>query len=367
MTVQLRIIRNDAGKPAWSQFAERSKAAIVDPLETIVAHSIEELDRREWDSLFQAELGDWDYLHALESAHLDGCDPVYFAIRSRGRLVAAVPGFVGRRALGEPWRARGRAQWRRAPARTLVLGSPLAAACRIGFAPGLSVVAQATLVDGVLRAARDESARRGLDGVLVSGDDAALADTYQRAESLRLARTRGAQAARMVLPPWSFSEYLSCFEDGLRGRLLRVCAQAAHYERDWHVDLDVDVEPMIALCREAGLDEINRAFFEALLGSRGVSASCLLLRANGDLAGFSLVLHDARALREKLTVVSRREKGALVRGVIWLETLRLCLERGIRTYESTSELSLSAARPDELIERSGWVGTHDAPSTAARS
>jgi len=69
---------------------------------------------------------------------------------------------------------------------------------------------------------------------------------------------------------------------------------------------------------------------------------------DGGLAGFSIVLHDAGALREKLTVVSRREKGALVRGVIWLETLRFCLERGIGVFESASELSLSAARPDEL-------------------
>jgi len=37
-----------------------------------------------------------------------------------------------------------------------------------------------------------------------------------------------------------------------------------------------------------------------------------------------------------------------VRGVIWLETLRFCLEHGIEVYESANELSLSAAKQDEI-------------------
>jgi hypothetical protein len=161
-------------------------------------------------------------------------------------------------------------------------------------------------------------------------------------------------------------DYLSCFDVRLRGQLLRICAQAAQYERDWSIDLDRDLEPMLALCRDAGLEEINEAFFKALLASSTVSASGLLLRsAEGGLAGFSVVLHDAGALREKLAVVSRREKGALVRSVIWLETLRFCLEHGIELYESASELALSAARPNEIVQRSRWIATHDVAGAAA--
>jgi hypothetical protein len=356
VTVKLRVIRNDALLSLRRRATERREGVrpvvahpIVEPLETVVAHSIDELGRREWNSLFACELEDWHYLRALERARLQGCDPIYFAIRSHGRLVAAVPAFVGRRALAEPWRTRGRAQWRRAPDRALVLGSPFAAACRIGFAPRSTTTEQALLADRLLRAARDEAARRGLEGVVVSGDDAALGEAVERTESLRLARTRAAATARISLPRWSLADYLSCFDESLRGKLLRVCAQAAQFGRDWRVDLDRDLEPMLALCREAGLDEMNEEILKGLLASSTVSASGLLVRSgDGGLAGFSIVLHDAGALREKLTVVSRREKGALVRGVIWLETLRFCLEHGIGVYESASELSLSAARPDEL-------------------
>ncbi len=372
MTVVLRVIRNDATIRARRFVRGRAELVfptivepIVEPLETVVAHSIEEIGRREWDSLFLNELEDWYYLRALERAQVERCEPIYFAIRSRGRLVAAAPAFVGRRALAEPWRTRGRAQWRRSPARALVLGSPLAAACRIGVAPRTTTAERRLLAGRLLRAARDESVLRGLDGLLVSGNADALGEVGQRAESLRLACRQAASAARISLPRWSLADYLSCLDDGLRERLLRICAQSAQYDRDWHVDLDRDIERMLALCRDAGLEEIGETFFRALLGSSAVSAECLLVRSgDGALAGFSIVLHDVRSLREKLTVVSRREKGALVRGVIWLETLRFCLERGIGVYESASELSLSAAHPSELVQRSRWIAAHDVEGVA---
>ena len=375
MTVDLRVIRNDSPKRARRRSGDSGRVSpaivrpIVEPLDTVVVRSIAELDRREWDALFPQELDNWHYLRALEQARLAGCEPVYFGVRSRGRLVAAAPAFVGRRALAEPWRSRGRGQWRRAPERALVFGSPFAAACRVGFTVASTAAEQGLLLDRLLRAASDESVRRGIDELQLSGDDAVLGDVWtRRAEAAGLERTVGAAMARLSLPRWSLADYLDCFDVGLRGRLLRVCAQAAPYERDCRVDLARDAEPMLALCRDAGLDEIGEMFFRELLGSRAVRTDCVLVRdSDGGLAGFSVVLHDARALREKVTVVSRREDGALVRGMIWLETLRFCLQRGIGCFESASALALSAARPDELSQHSRWIAVPTGARTRTAS
>jgi hypothetical protein len=365
VTVELRVIRNDDVKLALRRSPEPVRVLptivhpIAEPLEAVVVHSIEQLARREWDSLFPQELEDWQYLLALERARLARCEPLYFGIRSRGRLVAGVPAFVGRRALAEPRRARGSGQWRGAE-RALVLGSPFAAACRLGLSPRATAAERVLLVERLLRAVRGESLARGLDLLFVN-DDAALGDAQPCPESLRLVHTRSAPTARLALPRWSLADYLSCFDDGLRGQLLRICAQATQYERDCRVDLAHDLGPMLALCRDAGIDEIGEAFFNELLGASTAPAASLLVRSgNGNVAGFSIVLHDTRALREKLTVVRRRENGALVRGMLWLETLRFCLQRGIGVYESASELALSAACPGELVERSRWIGTRDA-------
>jgi hypothetical protein len=188
-------------------------------------------------------------------------------------------------------------------------------------------------------AAREEAARLGVRAVLTPADRHGESARWFGAASRRA--RRGATVT-LSLPAWSLSDYLSCLDEPLRGRLLRVCAQAAPYRRDWRVDLDSDVEPMLALCRDVGLDELNAAYFEHLLGPE-VCASCVVVRLDGKLAGFSLMLHDAHTLREKLTIVSRRVKGSLVRALIWLETIRFCLESGVATYESASELSHSAA------------------------
>ena len=345
MVVELSVVRGRAPRKGARRAAESLGSAaprIVEPLEALVAHSIEELDRSEWDSLFPGELENWNYLRALERAALEPCDPVHFAIRSSGRVVAAAPGFVGRRALAEPWRGKFRGQWRHARDRMLVLGSPLSAASRIGFAAHATAAEKTRLLERILRSAHEEAAGLGVD-VLVSGDDVEHGSPHRPFGALQsLARMRGKATTRLSLPPWSFSDYLSCIDEPLHGELIRVCALAAPYERDWHVDLARDLEPMLALCRDSGLDELNDAYFGNLLGP-GASACCLVVRSDGALVGFSLLLHDARTLREKLTVANRRVRRSLVRSLIWLETVRFCLELGIGTFESSSELSQAAA------------------------
>ena len=346
MAVELSIVRNRAPTRGGRRAARGSDSVppqIVEPFEVRVARSIDEFDRREWDALFPNELETWVYLRALERAELQHCDFVYFGVRSGGRLVAAVPGFVGRRALGEPWRGEMRGQWRRPRERMLVLGSPLSAVRSVAMTPAASASERALLGELTLRAVGDEAARLGAGCVLPNDTHTGRRELLRRLRAsawLDMRRRKG--LARLALPRWSFADYLSCIDDPLRGRLLRVCAQAAPYERDWRADLDRDLAPMVALCREAGLEELGQAYFENLLGPR-VCASCLVVRLDDKVAGFSLVLHDASVMREKLTVVSRRVKGSLVREVIWLETVRHCLERGIGRFESTSELSFAVA------------------------
>jgi len=318
-------------------------SSIVEPFEVCVARSIEAFDRREWDALSPDELETWDYLRAVERAELRHCELVYFAVRSGGRLVVAVPAFVGRRALGEPWRGEARGQWRRSRERMLVLGSPLSAARRVAIVPNASARDRVLLGELTVRAVSDEAERLGVGVVLPSDVATGPPRSLRRFGSPRWldgGRERG--PARLSLPGWSFSDYVSSLDEPLRGRLLIVCAQAAPYERDWCVDLDADLAPMLALCAEAGLEELGRAYFEKLLGP-GVRASCLVVRLDGKIAGFSLLLHDARVMREVLTVASRRVKTSVARAVIWLETIRYCLECGIGRFESPSELSFAVA------------------------
>src|ERR1700750_2014763 len=63
-------------------------------MEIVVATSVEEFSSAEWNRLFPGELEDWAYYHAVERSRLPGFSWLYFGVRERGKLTAAVPAFI---------------------------------------------------------------------------------------------------------------------------------------------------------------------------------------------------------------------------------------------------------------------------------
>lgn len=323
-----------------------------EPVDVLVARSIETIGRAEWDALFAGDLENWHYLRALERAGLEGCEPLYFTIRRHGTTVAALPAFIDRRDRGRSAVARPNGR-----EHTLILGSPFSATYRAGFAPRNDAVERAGLLARLLRAARDQAQGAGLAGLLAQAEEIEGDDSWEAAAApLGLRRESAAPLVRLALPAWSLADYLSCLDDALRSELLDACAHATGYKRDWRVDLDRELPQILDLCHKVGLSELTPAYFRNLLGPGNVCAACLVVRFAGRIEGFSLVLHDARRLREKLTVLGTRSDRVLLGDVIWLETLRFCLAYGIESHESCNPLSLAAARPDEVLPRSVWFG-----------
>lgn len=319
-----------------------------------VAESLDALDRRECDALFVGELENGHYLRALERARLERYEPLYFVVRIGGRIVAVVPAFIGPARPSEPSAAAETLECASGEP-SLTLGSALGDVCRAGFSSSWQGSQTLDLLSRVLHAARDLAASRHLGGVRVAAIDEPRRPLWRRAcERVGLIRIDSAPFARLTLPAWSLDDYVSVQDSALRDRLWRACERAASYERRWCVDFSRDVERILALCADVGVIALNAAGFAELLQPSMVCARCLTVHLAGDLVGFSLVLHDARRLREKLTVVRSCCDSELVRSLIWLETVCFGLERGIDTFESSSPLSIAAAKPNELLRRAVW-------------
>ena len=335
----------------------------------LVAESIETFDKREWEVLFEGQLESWHYVRAIERARLARCEMLYFAVLRDGECVAAVPAFIGPRALVRARPSAEPEQDSRADSdRVLVFGLPLGGACRIGFAPHTTAGQQHELLALLLRAAGEAVAIRRLGGIVVGATEERQSELWRPAlATLPLVRLESAPLARLSLPAWSFDDYLSGLNVTLRSSLWSACEQAGHYELRWRVDLAGDLGEMLELCAEAGLKHINAACFENLLGPSVVCANCLIVRAAGALVAFNLVLHDARLLREEITVVSREAQDTVVGALIFLETVRFCLECGIAVYESASATSLAASQPGEIVERAGWLAMASARSGGCHS
>ncbi len=323
-------------------------------VDVLCAGSIDAFEPGEWDALFDDELENWHYLRALERAA--GWRPLYFTIRSRGRAIAGVSAYLASRLPRAAWHDRlvdaDATAVNRPP--VLVLGSPFALACRIGCAHEARP-RRAELTAALIRAAQARTVACNLGGLVVETLDGSDSESVISAcRDLCLERVVTTPIAHLALPTWSFADYLIGLDAPHRLRLWDACERAGDYTFCWSADVARDADSIVELCADIGLTALDVECFKALLASSMVGASCLHAWAGTQLVGFSLVLHGARRLREGLVAVRGSADRELVSSLMWLETLRFCLDRGIRTYESSNPEAIAAAQPHEVFRRARW-------------
>ena len=228
-----------------------------------------------------------------------------------GLLRRSEPRPARRRGAGFRRPPRARRAVARARARSVAARSRRVRSCSVPVRRGLQDRRRAasdwresrrSLVDDCCARRATNPCARGLDGLLVSGDDAALGDGRPAAaESLGLACTRRPRhGASRRCRAGLLADYLSCFDDGLRGQLLRICAQASRYERDCarrsraRPRADARAVPR----RRARARSAKRSLGVARVDAVPRRACCVRSR-DGALAGFSIVLtRRAHAARE---------------------------------------------------------------------
>ncbi|HJT97750.1 MAG TPA: hypothetical protein VJ696_05485, partial [Rhodanobacteraceae bacterium] len=171
-------------------------------MEAIFARSIEAFDREEWNALFEDELEDFDYYRAVESAGLRGFEWIYLAVFERGRLRAAVPGFVTDYRLDTTLTGRMKratnAIARVAPRLVAIplisLGSPVGEICHLGFARDCSGIERRRLASALLAKLGEIAARRRIGMIAVK-------DASERDDDLWAETCGGAGLRRMPGQP----------------------------------------------------------------------------------------------------------------------------------------------------------------------
>ena len=115
-------------------------------LTAAVTRSISDIPRGDWDACFPGDPEGWAYYRAIEESGLTAFSFAYFLVREHGRVVAVAPAFMTDYSLDTmiqgSWRTLlqplARSLGRLLTLRILCLGSPLADACHLGFAPDLA-------------------------------------------------------------------------------------------------------------------------------------------------------------------------------------------------------------------------------------
>src|SRR5258706_2182165 len=150
-------------------------------MRAIVAHSMEDFGREEWDRLFPGDLEDWSYYRAIERSRLSGFEWLYFGVREKGELLAVVPAFITDYRLDTtltgPLRRVTQAMARVFPRllrlRLLSLGSPVGEVCHLGFAAALNRTEQIRLLDILFSKVEKYARRAGI--AMLAAKDATMA------------------------------------------------------------------------------------------------------------------------------------------------------------------------------------------------
>jgi len=340
-------------------------------MEAILARSIEAFDREEWNALFADELEDWFYYRAVENANLAGFEWIYLAVFERGRLRAAVPGFVTEYrldttltgALKRATKAIAHVAPRLLGIPLVSLGSPVGEICHLGFASDANESERRRLVDALLARLFEFASERRIGMIAVkdtSADDDALWSAALGEVGLR--RMPGQATALLDVAHRSLDAYLGSLGPSTRRDMRRKLRSREAIRVEWRAEIDDILERVMTLYRatlaraEYQFEELTPAYFSGVMKDPRGRARCATYWLGDKLIGFNLVLMNAHRLLDKFFGMDPElGRAHNLYYLSWMENVRYCIEHGLARYQSGQGLEHEKRRlGSTLVPNSLW-------------
>ncbi|MFC3070639.1 GNAT family N-acetyltransferase [Phenylobacterium soli] len=318
--------------------------------EARVVRSVDEIGREAWDACFPGALEGYDYLAAVEAAGLDGFDWRYAVAEEGGRVLAAAPGFftdysldttltdLGRRLVAATRRIAPRAF----TVRMACLGSPCTEDAGLGFAPDVPAERRSELLRVLLEGFETAAAQAGCWLLAVKDAPEGQREAWaSAARAIGYQQTPGMPTAVLPIDFADLDGYLARLSHATRKDMRRKLKVLDRLRIEVVSDL-AGLEPRILdLYRQTRersdlqFEDLTAAYFAGVLARMGERALCVLYWAGDELIGFNLLLQDGETLLDKFFCMESARGPALnLYFVSWFTNVRLCLERGLKRYQS---------------------------------
>jgi predicted N-acyltransferase len=310
------------------------------------------VDRAAWNGCFPDEAESHEYYTACEAAQVRGrTGAVAVSIDDRVGAVAPVFSMQYRldasfqNASGAFARA-GRWVMGRIQLPVVCLGSPFAERCHIGVRPDLVArdrrAAVATLIDALELRAQQEGAHlvavKDVLGTEAEEISSVLAEKgYVRLPSLPIATLDLSGFADV-------DEYLASLSSGTRRdlrRKLRSASAVRMEDRHDIADIHAEITALYQSVRAASrldygeLEELPEEYFAQVARELGNRALFRLYWVGPTLAAFNLLLIEKDRIIDKfLGMRYPLARECNLYALSWVENVRLCLSRGVRTLQS---------------------------------
>lgn len=311
--------------------------------------SIHQVGQTAWDACFPGALEGFDYLAAVEGAGLADFAFRYVVVTDQGRPVGAAPGFICDYPLDTTLNGAGRsmvaAVRRLAPraftVRLAALGSPCTEDVSLGLAEGVDAARHDEIARLALQAFETQSLAEGCGLIAVKDAPAAAAHVGRAARALGYQPTPGMPSAMLDIEFADLDGYLAGLSRATRKDLRRKLRGRAGLRIELRRDLtglEDRIEDLYAQTRarsDQQLENLTAAYFTGVLERMGERAFCVLYFLGDDLIGFNLMLQDAETLLDKFFCMET-ERGPAndLYFVSWIHNVGLCLERGLKRYQS---------------------------------
>ncbi|MBS0334631.1 MAG: GNAT family N-acetyltransferase [Proteobacteria bacterium] len=312
--------------------------------------SLRAVDRAQWEALARPDpLESYDYLLAVEAAGLPGFAWRYVLVEANGELVAAAPMFVTDYALETTLVGPGKALIagvRRALPRAFKLrlagmGSPCTGSPGLGMSPKLAEAERPAALAALIGAFETE-ARANRCGLFALKDVAApqgdMFDAAARPKGYH--PMAGLPIAALPIDFLDLEAYFARLTYATRKdmrRKLRVLPRLRIEVREDVADVADRLLDFYAQTRaraEMAFEELTAAYFEGVPKAMPGRAFWVLYWEGDDLVGGNLLLQDETTLVDKYILMDAGRGRALnLYFVSWFTNVRLCLDRGLRTYQ----------------------------------
>lgn len=310
--------------------------------------SITAIGREAWNACFSGALEDYDYLLAVENAHIKGFEHCYYAVMEAGISLAVAPAFVTDYDLATT--AEGAVRTMLLAIKRFVpltlklacLGSTATEHCPIGFHPSLDSATKQALFSTLIAFFEHDTKQRGIH--LLALKDVSNEDNSACAALLRKAKFHPVTGMPSALSNASFPSidgYLATLSAATRKDMRRKLKKRNDIRIDYRRNIDDCIDAVYAMYLETKarsdtqFEELTRDYFTGVLKHMGERALCSLYYAGEQLIGANLMLVNRERLLDKFfCMYTDAGQDYNLYFVSWLANMQYCIDHGIPFYQS---------------------------------
>jgi predicted N-acyltransferase len=321
-------------------------------LEARIHRSIHDIGREAWLACAPGSLEGFDYLAAVEDANLAGFGWRYAIVEQGGRPVMVAPGFHTDYSLDttlNPLARQAVAAMRRVAPRAFrlklaAIGSPCTEDAGVSFHPDASHEQRPAILRAGLEAFLADARREGCG--LYAIKDAPQPDEQlwnETAGTFGFARATGLPTAVLEIDFTSIEGYLARLSAATRKDMRRKLKAMDELDIETRTEIGdvadrvMELYGMTRMRADMQFENLTRTYFTGVMDRMPHRALCVLYRerGSGDIIAANLLVHDDQTLLDKFFCSEdARGRANNLYFVSWIQNVRLCLELGLRRYQS---------------------------------